>query len=48
MREDEIETFLRERIRAVRECQGERAGELTGEFVVLPCVDAPVRLPRTP
>jgi thioesterase domain-containing protein len=33
----------RVRVKAILECLGERAGELTGEFVVLPYDDAPVR-----
>jgi thioesterase domain-containing protein len=38
----------RVQVNAILECRGQRAGELTGEFVVLPHVDAPVRSPRLP
>ncbi len=38
----------RVRVTAILECQGERAGELAGEFVVLPYADAPVRPSRMP
>lgn len=38
----------RVQVTAILECQGERAGELAGEFVVLPYADAPVRPSRMP
>jgi thioesterase domain-containing protein len=36
----------RVQVNAILECLGERAGELTGEFVVLPYADAPVKPSR--